>query len=298
MPPKKRNKGSNASDGEGSNSSVAMTSVGEQSTSSVPSSPRKKRKQATSSHDHQVATSSALAIIDYSLLAKHILEQQKMPANASGIASHEEEQVPTCTMVDTDPESPSGLMNSALNSSANSSNHQASAMVQASALGALLDDVFTGEPAGSTLNNGSQIQLTDCVPLGATVSAKLKLKIWNNEFVELKSLLPNSNEEPLSIMVKAGKIELQQASTNKNSITIHQWTDAFLIFISIYLQKFPQEASNLLKYLYTIRVINKLHGEQAWRNYDETIRKIRETSPLALGKGSPRITIKSRFYGL
>ena len=45
-------------------------------------------------------------------------------------------------------------MNSALNSSANSSNHQASAMVPASALGALLDDVFTGESAGSTLNNG------------------------------------------------------------------------------------------------------------------------------------------------
>ena len=171
-------------------------------------------------------------------------------------------------------------MNSALNSSANSSNHQANAMVPASALGALLDDVFTGESAGSTLNNGSQIQLTDCVPLGATVSAKLKLKIWNNEFVELKSLLPNSNEEPLSIMVKAGKIELQQVSSNKNPITIHQWTDAFLIFISIYLQKFPQEASNLLKYMYTIREINKLHGEQAWRNYDETFRKIRETSLL------------------
>lgn len=297
MPPKKRNKGSNASVGEGSNSSVDMTSVGEQSTSSVPSSPRKKRKQATSSHDHQVATSSALPIIDYSLLAKHILEQQKMPANESGIASHEEEQVPTCTMVDTDPESPSGLMNSALNSSANSSNHQASAMVPASALGALLDDVFTGESAGSTLNNGSQIQLTDCVPLGATVSAKLKLKIWNNEFVELKSLLPNSNEEPLSIMVKAGKIELQQASSNKNPITIHQWTDAFLIFISIYLQKFPQEASNLLKYMYTIREINKLHGEQAWRNYDETFRKIRETSLLPWERVVPELRLKAASMG-
>ena len=66
----------------------------------------------------------------------------------------------------------------------------------------------------------SQIQLTDCVPQGGTVSAKLKLKIWKNEFVDLKLLLPNSTEEPLSIMVKYGKIELQQASSNINPITM------------------------------------------------------------------------------
>ena len=124
------------------------------------------------------------------------------------------------TTVATDQESTSGLLNPILNSSTSSSTLQASAMVPASALGALLDDVFTGEPANSNSDSGSQIQLTDCVPQGGTVSAKLKLKIWNNEFVDLKLLLPNSTEEPLSIMVKYGKIELQQASTNINPITM------------------------------------------------------------------------------
>ena len=77
---------------------------------------------------------------------------------------------------------------------------------------------FTGEPDGSNSDTGSQIQITDCVPLGGTVSAKLKLKICNNEFVDLKLLLPNSTEEPLSILVKYGNIELQQSSTNINPI--------------------------------------------------------------------------------
>ncbi|XP_056001605.1 uncharacterized protein LOC130048632 [Ostrea edulis] len=175
---------------------------------------------------------------------------------------------------------------------------QASAMVPASALGALLDNVLTGEPTGRNSDNNSQIQLTDSVPLGATVSAKVKLKIWNNEFVDLKFLLPNSTEEPLSIMVKSGKIELQQASTNKNPITIHQWTDAYLIFISIYLQKFPQEASNLLKYMYQIREISKLHGDQAWRNYDESFRKIRETSLLPWERVVTELRLKAASMGI
>lgn len=85
----------------------------------------------------------------------------------------------------------------------------------------------------------SQIQLTDCVPRGGTVSAKLKLKIWNNEFVDLKLLLPNSTEEPLSILVKYGNVELQQSSTNINPIRmdrcfsdIHQHTSTSICAIS------------------------------------------------------------------
>uniref|UniRef100_A0A8W8M0V8 Uncharacterized protein n=1 Tax=Magallana gigas TaxID=29159 RepID=A0A8W8M0V8_MAGGI len=87
------------------------------------------------------------------------------------------------------------------------------ATIPASALGTLLDNVFI-----------------DCVPLGASVSSELKLKIWNNEFVDLKNVLPTSGDGPLSIVVQAGKMELHQAASNKTPIIIHQWTDAFLTF--------------------------------------------------------------------
>jgi hypothetical protein len=88
-------------------------------------------------------------------------------------------------------------------------------VVPASALGALLDNVFTVKPAGSNVDSNLHFQLTDCVPLGATVSSQITLKICNNEFVDLKFLLPNSHEEPLSIMVKTGKIELCTANLVK-----------------------------------------------------------------------------------
>lgn len=100
------------------------------------------------------------------------------------------------------------------------------AKISASALGTLLDNVFTGEPAGSLLQSSNlacpsssqipQIHLSVCVPFGASVSSKLELKIWNNEFVDIKNVLPTSGEEPHSIVVQACKIELQQAASNKS----------------------------------------------------------------------------------
>lgn len=79
----------------------------------------------------------------------------------------------------------------------------AAATIPASALGTLLDNVFTGEPAGNlSQSTGSsfacssnlQIHLSDFVPLGASVSSKLNIKILNNKFVYLENLLPTSGD--------------------------------------------------------------------------------------------------------
>lgn len=236
--------------------------------------------------------------IDYELLAKHIVQLQK--ANAAPVQGKERPRGSQST------KQPTASSHSSAADNRNSQTVQADTctgmsdnahhMVPASALGPLLDEVFSGEPAGSTSSNNSMSQLTDCVPLGATVSAKLKNKIWSNEFVDLRMLLPNSNES-ISVMVKAGKIELQQASANKTPLSIHLWTDAFLIFSNIFLQKFPHEASNLLKYMYTVREISRLHGEHAWRMYDEEFRRIRETSFLPWEKIVPELRLKSASMG-
>lgn len=121
----------------------------------------------------------------------------------------------------------SGLLYSMEISSAAHPTQQASTltdMVTASALGKLLDNAFTGRNSDVL-----QLQLTDCVPLGTYDSSKLKFKIWSNGFGNMKSLLPYSIEEPLSTIVNAGKIELQQSSSSKILITINQRTDDFLI---------------------------------------------------------------------
>lgn len=142
-------------------------------------------------------------------------------------------------------------------------------------LGSLLDTIFLGEPARSH-TQGEQDLLEDGIPLGTTVSHKIKTKIWSDEFIDLRSLL-SFREDPLSVTISTGVINLHQDPKFKAPISIAQWTDAFLIFSAIYLQKFPDQAPHLLKYCHTIRELHRLHGDTAFRTYDEQFRKLKES---------------------
>ena len=102
--------------------------------------------------------------------------------------------------------------------------------MNSSGIGALLDQVFLGEPVGS---NQPSFDFKDCIPLGASVSQKLKSKIWNNEYFDFKSLLDNK-EEPLSVTITSGVMNFHQGQKSKYPLTLNQWTDAFLIFSDIY----------------------------------------------------------------
>lgn len=62
------------------------------------------------------------------------------------------------------------------------------------------------------------------------------------------------------------------------------WTDAFLIFINIRIQKHTSEAPVLLKYPSFNREIQRLHGDTAWIAYDESFIKLRESIELAWQK--------------
>lgn len=57
---------------------------------------------------------------------------------------------------------------------------------------------------------------------------------------------------------------------SKTPTLISQWTDAFLIFINIRIQKHTSEAPVLLKYPSFNREIQRLHGDTAWIAYDES----------------------------
>ena len=138
----------------------------------------------------------------------------------------------------------------------------------------LLDKIFSGE--ASQADNSVAFRPSDGIPLGATVSMKTKNKIWNNEFIEIKTLLPNHKEDPLSVSIVPGAITLQQ-TTKKIPLSLNQWTTCFHIFMAIYIEKKPDEASHLLKYCEFIRELSYDHGDSAWRFYDESFRRLRET---------------------
>jgi hypothetical protein len=147
-----------------------------------------------------------------------------------------------------------------------------------------------GEPAAKVDN---VITISDGIPLGAATPLRVRSKIWANQYIDL-SLLLQCREEPLSLNISSGSVTSQQGQTKqKTPLSIHQWTDAFLIYMSIYIQKFPDQAPHLLKYCHYIRELSRLLGDRAWRVYDENFRLLKKTSALLWQKPVEELRMKA-----
>ena len=111
---------------------------------------------------------------------------------------------------------------------------------------------------------------------------RLKQKIWADQFVDFKSLLPNQKDTTVSIQINQNSVSFSNQTTSKSQspLSIEQWTTAFFTFMSIFIEKKPQDAPHLFKYGFTIREIASSHGDSAWRHYDENFRKLRQSHSL------------------
>ena len=126
---------------------------------------------------------------------------------------------------------------------------------------------------------GTDNQFHDYIRLSDDVSDSLKTKIWSNAFENLADLLPSKNKSGYAMSCgidsegNPGIIWTQQGQNLK--LTIDQWTSAFNIFMSVYLEKEvnEQEAPFLCKHADVVREIANLHGD--WFMYDEQFRKNR-----------------------
>ena len=130
-----------------------------------------------------------------------------------------------------------------------------------------------------TIGQPDQPFLLKCADddLSAHVPKQLKQKIWSNAYINLALLLKGNTE--LADMFSGGllqvsddgKIEAKPRTSKEKIMNIDQWSDAFLIFMSIYLQQFPDKTQQLLKYMSVIRDAARKYPLLAWRNYDEQI---------------------------
>ena len=105
--------------------------------------------------------------------------------------------------------------------------------------------------------------------------------------------MPNHYEEPVSVTISAGIINLQQGSKQKYPLSISQWTDAFLVFTCIYLEKYPIEAKNLLKYCSIIRDMQRLTNDNTLRQYDENFRRLKQAHDLPWQKPVEELRMKT-----
>ncbi|CAC5402846.1 unnamed protein product [Mytilus coruscus] len=76
---------------------------------------------------------------------------------------------------------------------------------------------------------------------------------------------------------------LQQKQQQQKITNIDQWTDAFLVFISVYCLAHPEKFQELLKYTNNIRIAAKRCGSYSigWKQYDEQFRLKISQNPTA-----------------
>ena len=124
------------------------------------------------------------------------------------------------------------------------------------------------------------------VPLGSRISAKIKVKIWVEEFVDFGSLSdpsPNPDKYSLSFTApssgttKTPQFTFEPVQNPKKVSSINDWVSAFHTFVAIYCVKFPNETPNLMKFCETIHDITS-HGRD-WCYYDEQFCYIRQPIP-------------------
>lgn len=123
------------------------------------------------------------------------------------------------------------------------------------------------------------------VSLASRVSAKLKAKIWANEYVHFGSLLFSSpqNEGKYSLSMTASgssnhpQVTLEPCHPTKRIHNIQQWVSAFNIFVSVYTERFKSDTPQLMKYCEVVRDLALKPGDWLW--YDEQFQFIRQSDP-------------------
>lgn len=139
-------------------------------------------------------------------------------------------------------------------------------------------------------------------PLGALVDTKIKEKIWKDEYVDL-NLLIKDNENEKNNTSSQFLLEMSPGGTKKSTklnspakkkdkyITFTKWNMAFSTFVAIYIQKFPQSMSGLMKHQNEVLELYK-NGDN-WREYDENFRRARATMKWDWEEGSLSLWVKA-----
>ena len=125
-----------------------------------------------------------------------------------------------------------------------------------------------------------------CSPLGAELPLSVIAKIINSEYVDFANLLDKSalgegDNKGLSLSVnQTGQFVWVDSGKSKQVInSIQSWTDAFLVFSSVFLGAHPSRAQELLKYANLIRTAASRYAGWGWKTYDTQFRLRQQRVP-------------------
>ncbi|CAG2196050.1 unnamed protein product [Mytilus edulis] len=116
--------------------------------------------------------------------------------------------------------------------------------------------------------------------VGEHVPFKIEEKIWEGKFIELHILLRTQKEieevDEGDLKLKWGKICIEKRSSSVD-LSINEWTSAFMVFMSVYIEKYRTRTQELLKYMRDIRLAAT--RSENWATYYEQFRLKIEKNP-------------------
>ena len=116
-------------------------------------------------------------------------------------------------------------------------------------------------------------------PLDLKISNKIKQQIWSNEYIELDCLLDSKQEESTSyqlVSTQGGPISITPNKASRKINGLGQWCSAFMVYMTIYCKKYPDELSDLTTYLSKIKLLSHRGGD--YLTYDREFRLLRQAT--------------------
>lgn len=149
------------------------------------------------------------------------------------------------------------------------------------------DALPTGQVNPSQTKSNDQISAIRLAndDLTAHIPSSIKQQICRGEYINLALLLKGAVDlaefcSGSFLKISAdGRIESSQRECKDKINTIEKWTDAFIVYSSIYLASHPGKTHELLHYMYNIRECAKYQGGEAWKVYDEQFRLRQALNP-------------------
>ena len=138
-------------------------------------------------------------------------------------------------------------------------------------------------PPAVAFTGGEEIMRLGSEDLSSHVPNQICKKIWAHEYININLLLKGNVElhefcsGGVLHMTEKGQVESRPKVVKDKVASIEKWTDAFLIFASIYLKKFPGKLQEILQYMNIIREAASRSFSFSWRTYDEQFRARQES---------------------
>ena len=120
-------------------------------------------------------------------------------------------------------------------------------------------------------------------PIDYKVPLKIKNQIWANEFIDLGILLSQklatfnntstSATNTRTFELVSNDSNLLQVASTKSKVeiaSIEQWSDAFLVYLTIYCEKFPHYLKEMTTYMSMVQVLAHRKRDYLW--YDQEFR--------------------------